>query len=414
VEASRPLAVALSPGLVSPVIEGSVVAAAGQPLTPGVVSASVAALAEEVLRAMFMTHIKYVLAAALLAAVMMAGGGVLLSRQIVAAGSHDATPVRAARPPAARDDKPKFEVVWKEQHAFKPQADRADQIFCAAFSPNGKLIACGLSYNGKLLDAETGEEKAVLAYNHPKLCAFSPDGKTVATGHLDALHLWDAETGKLHTTQDGKTMNMTQVIFTRDGKLLLSSETNKVRLWDLAAKKEVRQFTRGEADTRVVYDVALSPDEKQLATAEGPAKLVAIWDVKSGKEIRTLTAFTNMAIAVAYSPDGKILACSDGAGMVRLWDPKTGKPFAELKGPIGGGSSLAFSPDGKTLVSVGVERPRGKPAVRLWDVASRKEIATLRKHTRTLWTVSFSRDGKRMVTAGDDAVRVWQAERPVK
>jgi RNA polymerase sigma factor (sigma-70 family) len=415
VEASRPIATALPAALVSSTIDAAAAVSAAQPVAPGVVSAPVIALAEGVLKTMLMRRIKNVLAAMLLAAMMIAGVGVLLSRQIAAAKPGDDKPIGAGKLPAPRGERPGFETVWKEKHAFTPQADRADQVFCARFSPSGKLIACGLSYNGKLLDAETGEEKAVLAYNHPTQCAFSPDGKTLAAGHLDGLHLWDPENGKLLGTLDGKTMNVSQVVFTHDGKLLLSAETNTVRLWDLAARKEIRRFNRGDADTRVVYSAAFSPDEKYVATAEGPDKLVTIWDVKSGKEVRTLTGFKGMATAVAFSPEEKILASSDGAGLVRLWDAKTGKSLAKLKGPIGGGGSLAFSPDGKTLASVGVERRNGKPSVRVWDVASRKEIATLKNHTRNLWTVAFSHDGKRMVTAGDDAVRVWQAERqPMK
>jgi WD40 repeat protein/DNA-directed RNA polymerase specialized sigma24 family protein len=410
-ETARAVASPLPAALRSAAVKAAVLVSAGQPIAPEVVSASVVALAEGVINTMFMMRIKTVMAALLLVAALLTGGTVLMSRQTVAARQEEGKVIRAARPPAVRADTPKSETTWKEKHAFEPQSGRGDQIFCAAFSPDGKLIACGLSHNGKLLDAATGAEKAVLAFNHPTQCAFSPDGKILATGHLDALHLWDVETGKLLATLDGKTMNMTKVAFTRDGKLLLSAETNKVRIWDVTAKKEVRRFMTGDPDSRVVYGAVFSPDEKQLATAEGPAKMVKIWDVATGKEIRLIAGFGDKAIAVAYSPDGKTLACSDGVGAVKLWDPKTGKLLANLKGPVGGGGSLAFSPDGKILASVGVQRLGGKPEVRLWDVATRKEIATLTNHTKQIWTVAFSRDGKRMVTAGDDAVRVWEAEK---
>jgi RNA polymerase sigma factor (sigma-70 family) len=415
IEASRAAAGPVSAALASPVIAAAALVSAGKPLAPGIVPKSVVALAEGVLHAMFMMRIKTVMAALLLAAALITGGGLLLSLQSVAARQDDDSLIGSTRTRAARDDTPKTRVIWTEKHAFEPQSGRADQIFCAAFSPDGKLIFCGMSSNGKLLDATTGEEKAVIAFNHPMQCAFSPDGTMLATGHLDALMLWETKSGKLLATLDDKTMNMSKVIFTRDGKHLLSAETNKVRLWDVASKKEVRSFTTGDPGTRVVYGAAFSPDEKLLATAEGPAKKVIIWEVASAKEIRTIASFTNMATAVAYSPAGQSLACSDGAGVVKLFDPKTGKLLGNLKAPIGAGSSLAFSPDGKTLASVGVESPKGDPKVRLWHVAPRKQMVTLTNHTRNLWTVAFSRDGKRMVTAGDDAVRVWEAEtRPAK
>jgi RNA polymerase sigma factor (sigma-70 family) len=407
-EASRALAAPIPAALTSSAVEAAVFISAGQPLAEGVVSASVLALTRGVLKTMFLMHLKTLMAALLLAAALLAGGTALLPRQTAAARQADDRPFRPVRPSAVRADPPKSTITWSEKRVIEPHGPRGDQIFCAAFSPNGKLIFCGLSHNGKLLDAATGEEKAVLDVNHPRCCAFSPDGKTLATGHLDSLLLWDVETGKLLATLDDKTKNMGSVAFSRDGKVLLSAEPDKVRLWDVAARKETRRFNAGDPEKRVVYAAAFSPDEKQIATAEGPDKRVIVWEVASGKQIRILAGFTEYAVAVAWSPDGRTLAVSDGAGIVRLFDPKSGKLGANLKGPINGGGSLVFSPDGKLLASGGGGE---NPSVRLWDVASRKEVATLKTHTKQVWSAAFSHDGKRLVTAGDDAVRVWEAQR---
>jgi WD40 repeat protein len=158
-----------------------------------------------------------------------------------------------------------------------------------------------------------------------------------------------------------------------------------------------------------VHSAVLSPDGKTLATAEGPARTLKLWEVSTGKEIQTISsAHTEYAVAVAWSPDGTMLASSGGEGVVKLWNAKTGKELASLQGPVTGkGHSLAFSPDGTLLASVGSE----EHALRLWDVARRKEVVTLKKHTKQIWSVAFSRDGKKIVTAGDDAVRVWVAEK---
>ena len=54
--------------------------------------------------------------------------------------------------------------------------------------------------------------------------------------------------------------------------------------------------------------------------------------------------------AVAFSPDGKLLASAGGDKMVRLWDPATGQELRTLTGHTDWVRSVAFSSDGKLLV----------------------------------------------------------------
>jgi RNA polymerase sigma factor (sigma-70 family) len=107
--------------------------------------------------------------------------------------------------------------------------------------------------------------------------------------------------------------------------------------------------------------------------------------------------------AIAFAPDGKILASGGGDDAVRLWDPRTGIQIRALLGHADRVCSLAFAPDGKTLASAGAN----DRTVRIWEVATGKELRVL-KHAESLTSVAFRPDGKELaVGTWRDAIHVW-------
>jgi WD40 repeat protein len=80
----------------------------------------------------------------------------------------------------------------------------------------------------------------------------------------------------------------------------------------------------------IIWEVAFSPDGKQIATASMDGK-VKLWDTSSGDEIITLTGHSNFPTQVAYSPDGKFLATASADGTVRIYMMDTPKLIALAK-----------------------------------------------------------------------------------
>jgi WD40 repeat protein len=136
------------------------------------------------------------------------------------------------------------------------------------------------------------------------------------------------------------------------------------------------------------------------ADAEGNVKFL---DLLGKRFIRQEHGHHDHGRAVAYSPDGKLIAT--GAERVLLWDALTMTKIAplEYESVVW---SVDFSPDARWLVST-----HGDGSILIWDVLNRELRANLRQHSGGVRAVAFSPDGKRLVTASEDqSVILWNSE----
>ncbi|MEO8659441.1 MAG: WD40 repeat domain-containing protein [Bryobacteraceae bacterium] len=331
--------------------------------------------------------------------------------------------------------------------------------------------------------------------------AFSPDGKLLVSGNLDhTISLWNVVVrgrrgrGATHTqtaTLRGHKAGVWSVGFLKDSRTFVSGgEDGRILLWttDTAQRRE-SAVPVAEALPGGLRSVAYSPNGHELIgiwDADNEVSKIVRWDAKTGKRngptlqtpakwISQVTFGSNgkmlalgsarntdrgelvvwdvgkvspvgpplkgLESPVALSPDGKMVASTNGDGSITLWDVATGKPLGNhvivlsrrpidtldlfLFGPASRAEALAFSQDSRTLAAGlcagyfgsaqsisgryrGTDCRRGE--IDLWDLTVRQPVGhRIAAHGDAVRNIAFSSDGRTLASASKDGIMLRDA-----
>jgi WD40 repeat protein/tRNA A-37 threonylcarbamoyl transferase component Bud32 len=258
--------------------------------------------------------------------------------------------------------------------------------------------------------------------------AFSPDGRLLASASQDPahvggksdkwgeIHVWDARTGQEAVSLQGRNGPVScGVAFSPDGKLLASggweeqpggNPVPRAKVWDVRTGREAYRI-RGPGHLSGLFEaVAFSPDGRYLAASNG-GQAILLCEARTGKAVRTLEGG---ARSLSFSPDGRSLAAA-GGGNLTLWDVDTAKKYIPVTPNVNARTypgeahidGVAYGPDGRRLATWG-------DGVRVWDAVSGAELATLTARDVT-GGVAWSPDGRRVaVGSADHSVKVFDAD----
>ncbi len=217
------------------------------------------------------------------------------------------------------------------------------------------------------------------------------------SGDSDSLTIGNPNTIVPLTTFEGPNTFVWDVAWSPDGKELASANTDAtVYIWDVASGKYQSVLNNyANAMRKVVW----SPDGKRVATASD-GKAVSIWDPITEELLLILQGHTNMLTSVAWSPDGKTLASTSFDQTVRLWDSTSGTLLNNIKLSTFA-HDVAWSPD-STMFVVAEDDPA------IIDAITGKTLNTLRGHNNYVIDVAWSPDGKTIASAdADNTIRLW-------
>lgn len=152
-----------------------------------------------------------------------------------------------------------------------------------------------------------------------------------------------------------------------------------------------------------VNAVAFSPDGQVLAIGSDD-KTIKLWYLTNGKRTNWWNNLSGIN-AIAFSPDGQTIASASTDNTIKLWNVSLGKLRHTLSGHGGWVSSVAFSPDGKTIASGSDDN-----TIKLWDAKAGQLQRTLKGHSASVSSVAFSPDGKILASGSfDNTIKLWNA-----
>jgi WD40 repeat protein len=282
---------------------------------------------------------------------------------------------------------------------FEAQADAAVSF---VWSRDGSRIALG-DYKERfyLWDAVTGARLELTdahpgQRDHAVWMGFSPDSRFVAIAVADEfIQVWDLRKNqKVHQFK----VRPGAMGFTPDGKSVacFAYGHNEIKFWNRATGEERPSIKLGSDHSGGVFDI--SPDGKLVAVKSHTG--ISLWSLPERKLLKSMAA--SAPEWLAFSPDGKKLACFNGR-VLSMWDVATGRELNARPGHADAVEHAIFSPEGKILVSA----DRDDKVLIWWDAASGKQLRSM-KLPQLCGTPSFSADGKLLVTGDSErGIRVW-------
>jgi WD40 repeat protein len=284
--------------------------------------------------------------------------------------ARDAAEKLSAQKSDDEEARKKCAVAAKVVAAAEASVEKATAAVASA--KQAQSVAESLQVKAKA-ESDAAQETAKQAQKPVTSVTFSPDGSMLFTATADgAVHVWGADAGGAIETLKGHHASVTSLAAGPKGLLVSGSADGTAIVWQLSDQwKLVRTIGTGNGDSPLVGRV----------------------------------------LAVAFSPDGSILATGGGvpsrSGELKLWSPADGTLLRDL--PDAHSDTvfgLSFSGDGKSLASCAADK-----LVKAFSVADGKLLRTFEGHTNHVLGVGFRYDGRAILSGGlDNRLKWWDVQ----
>lgn len=258
------------------------------------------------------------------------------------------------------------------------------------------------------LKTADGKPASVAHISLVESLTFSPDGKTLVSGSFKEVVFWDVEKGTIKHKLTDFADRVVALHFSSDGKYLATgggapTEDGELKVWNAETFKLVVEIKPSHSDT--VFGVCFSPDNTKLASC-GADKFVKVFEIPSGKFLKSFEGHTNHVMDVGWKPDGKILASAGADNNVKIWDYEKGEQVRTIRAHQNQATRLVFVGKTPTFVTAS-----GDKNVGMFNADSGGNVRSFTGGTDFMYAVAVSSDGKLVITGGEEGIlRIYNAD----
>jgi WD40 repeat protein len=247
-----------------------------------------------------------------------------------------------------------------------------DRGVTAVYGPNERtVLSGGYDHTLKLWDVATGRVMQEFIGHTDRIFTvdISADGQRAVSGGEDStVRVWDVATGANALTLNVNAGSVSNVRFLPgDREIVVAGDNWGLAVWNVETGEFVRLFGQPQGADSAIDALALSNDGALLLTG-GEDPSIYLWDVESGRLIRSFEAQPSGVRSVAISPDNTLIASGGQNGDLFLWNTEGGR-ISELRGHGRGVIGLHFTADGRNLLSGALDY-----TIRVWDIESGFEV----------------------------------------
>ena len=294
------------------------------------------------------------------------------------------------------------EEVWTAFLTVTLGTELHDEIHAVAYSPHDYYLATGGDYGTRWRDFE-GEEEGLI-----RLWELNMQGGQLSASKVFTLPQTGGRVSSLAFS--GEATPAEAMMEQKSWLLAAGSHDHLVRIWKVRPRwpgeLSVQQILTLTGHTAPVKAIAFSPDGQLVASGSGD-KTIRLWNKETGQSELTLVGHTADITSLDFSSDSRYLISGSRDRTVRIWNIayRNPHPLSVLTGPSNLVLDVAFSPDDQFITAGAGDR-----TIRTWhyDYPRQMELSTLSGHRNRVRAVTYSPDGKFLASAGDNGrVNIW-------